>query len=114
MTWASYSGNGEKSEALRSFRRFREQVRAKRRARLDGVTGEIRHALGGEHLLVEEEVPGARPAVPPQDRVRRIRHDLRLSAVPLRHPPEHRDRRGGDHRLRPQGVYGDPRGPELL
>src|SRR6266498_3988105 len=59
-----------------------EQVGRELLARLHRVLREVGDALGAEHVLVEEEVPGAGAGIAPQDRDRRVRDDLRGAAVP--------------------------------
>src|SRR5438105_5948488 len=53
-------------------RRGHEEVGHQRGARRDGVSVEIRHAFGGQHLVVDEEVAGAAPGRAIEDHVGRI------------------------------------------
>jgi hypothetical protein len=74
-----------------------------------GVLVEVGHAVGGQHVLAQERVPGAVPAGLGDHRVGRVGVQLglarpghrRLAAEQVLH------RGGGDQRPRPQRVGGD-------
>src|SRR5580700_4117226 len=70
----------------------------------DGITIEIRYAVHGEELIVDEKVAAGRAGIARQNEPRGIRDDFGPSALLQVNARNHLQRRRRNHRARPQAV----------